>query len=491
MLRIAGAFAVLACEILLPFPVAAADEDLRAILRAQQAEIDTLKQELERLKGAPSALSKDLPDAPAIEATPNASAASPAPASHPGAAAVSLAKGRLSFSTDDGQFVTALRSLVQFDTALYHQSAAPSGIQLGSGYNFRRAQIGIEGTVFHDWSYNVTLDLGGSGTEKSGYIYYAYAQYNGLKPFIVRIGASTPPLTIDDATGSGDLVFLERAAAVDLARNIAGGPSRDALTVLSQGDRYLASLSFTGGKVGDAAVFGEQQALVGRLGNLVVDNADFRLLLDAGGTYVLKVPSTAAGRNPPASFSFGIAPELTVDSTGAKLVATQSFDASHVMQWDVDGASTWRNFSAQGGYFGYHVDLRAPGLADPHFMGWYAQASWLLTGENRVYDPATASFRNPQPAHPLGSGAGAFEFAARYSSLDLNFQSGAFGTAAPSAGVRGGRQDIWTFGLNWFPNSIFHFALNYQLFSIDRLAPSGSDLGFRGHAISLRSQFSL
>jgi phosphate-selective porin OprO/OprP len=57
--------------------------------------------------------------------------------------------------------------------------------------------------------------------------------------------------------------------------------------------------------------------------------------------------------------------------------------------------------------------------------------------------------------------------------------------------VRGGRQDIWTFGLNWFPNSIFHFALNYQLFSIDRLAPSGSDLGFRGHAISLRSQFSL
>src|SRR6185437_5753875 len=84
MLRIAGAFAVLACEILLPLPVAAADEDLRAILRAQQAEIDTLKQELERLKGAPSALSKDLPDAPAIEATPNASAASPAPASHPG-----------------------------------------------------------------------------------------------------------------------------------------------------------------------------------------------------------------------------------------------------------------------------------------------------------------------------------------------------------------------------------------------------------------------
>ena len=61
-----------------------------------------------------------------------------------------------------------------------------------------------------------------------GYIYNAYIQYDGLKPFGFRIGAYTPSEGIEDQTGSADLFFLERAASVDIARNIAGAPSREA-----------------------------------------------------------------------------------------------------------------------------------------------------------------------------------------------------------------------------------------------------------------------
>ena len=82
----------------------------------------------------------------------------------------------------------------------------------------------------------------------------------------------------EGSTGSADLLFLERPASSDIARNIAGAPSRDAVTIFAQGNTYLASLSFTGGKVGDAATFDEQQALVGRFAWLAYSDSDIHWL---------------------------------------------------------------------------------------------------------------------------------------------------------------------------------------------------------------------
>ena len=65
-------------------------------------------------------------------------------------------------------------------------------------------------------------------------------------------------------TGSGDLLFLERASAQDVSRNIAGGPGREGIDLFAQGDNYLVSVSYTGKKTTDAATFDAQQALVSR-----------------------------------------------------------------------------------------------------------------------------------------------------------------------------------------------------------------------------------
>ncbi|MDB5740863.1 MAG: porin, partial [Alphaproteobacteria bacterium] len=85
-----------------------------------------------------------------------------------------IPNGRLSFATPDGQFSLALRGLVQFDAGYFSQGKNPASVDLNSGTNFRRAQLGFQGTVFKDWSYNFIYDFGGSGVEKNGYIYYAY-----------------------------------------------------------------------------------------------------------------------------------------------------------------------------------------------------------------------------------------------------------------------------------------------------------------------------
>ena len=162
---------------------------------------------------------------------------------------VGLDNGRLTIATADGRFTMAFRTLIQFDTGYFAQGKNPASVDLNSGANFRRAQIGVTGTAWKDWSYNLTLDFAGNGLESSGYLYTAYVEYDGLKPFAIRAGAYAPPAGIEDATGSADLLFLERPASADIARNIAGSPSRTAVTLFAQDTDYLLAASLTGDKV--------------------------------------------------------------------------------------------------------------------------------------------------------------------------------------------------------------------------------------------------
>ena len=56
-----------------------------------------------------------------------------------------FSNGRLSFASADGAFTLALRALVQFDAAYFAQGRNPASVDLNSGTNFRRAQLGFTG----------------------------------------------------------------------------------------------------------------------------------------------------------------------------------------------------------------------------------------------------------------------------------------------------------------------------------------------------------
>jgi phosphate-selective porin OprO/OprP len=101
--------------------------------------------------------------------------------------------GRFTFTSADGDFSLSLRALVQYDMGYFSQGRNPASVDLNSGTNFRRAQLGFQGTVFRDWSYNFIYDFGGYGAEGRGYIYSAYLEFDGLKPFVFRAGAYSPP----------------------------------------------------------------------------------------------------------------------------------------------------------------------------------------------------------------------------------------------------------------------------------------------------------
>jgi len=435
---------------------------------------------------------------------------------------VTISNGRPTFATADGDFSAAIRTLVQYDWGYYSQGAgaknlpAAYGPDLSSGSNFRRVYLGIQGKLFGEWSYNANFDFGGSGgTETPGHVQSLYLQYDGFAPWAFRVGAYPPPANIEDGTSSGDTIFLERNSPSNLQRGLAGGDGRDAISILYTGDRLYGAVSYTGGKVQDAAVFDEQQAVLGRVSYLLWSRPEAHFLIGANGTHILKLPDALANgsadlRNTPGatalnSVTLSDPPELTIDSNGIKLANTGALSANHLTQWGVETAGNLSSFYAQAGYYGFQID-RAPvafktftsatasktSIVQPSnntFGSWYVQASWLLTGESRSYNPQTGAFTPPKPADPFHltkGGWGAWELAARYSDLNLNSHASdpaSVITAWTTTGaqtytfyntVRGGDQKIATVGLNWYPNNAVRFALDYQWIDVSRLQAPGT-----------------
>lgn len=406
----------------------------------------------------------------------------------------SFASGRPVITSADKRFSLAIRALGQFDAAYYMQSARalalPSGEDLSSGTNFRRAQLGIQGTLFGDWSYQVNTEFGGPGTESGGRVQALWVEYDGWKPFAVRIGAYPPAFGLEDNTGAADTMFLERAAPSDIIRNAVGGDGRDAASLLYAGDNFYGALSYTGGKVGDSGVFDEQEAVTAR-GAYSWAGTDSRFVVSVTGADMFRGPDSAPGPGSARALTLSAAPELTVDSQNTKFVSTGAVNTENARFWGVESGVTWDRFYAQAGYFGYEMSQRVaaptPSKPDLNFDGWYAQASWVLTGEERGWSTANAAFTAPKPEGEWG----AWELAARYSDLDLNDHAGGIALATPFGGVRGGEQKIWTAGINWYPNSVLHFALDYQWMDVNRLNAAGAGIGQRVQALSFRSQVAL
>ncbi|MDZ4372084.1 MAG: porin, partial [Phenylobacterium sp.] len=100
-------------------------------------------------------------------------------------------------------------------------------------------------------------------------------------------------------------------------------------------------------------------------------------------------------------------------------------------------------------------------------------------------------FKGIKPAkafNPADGAWGAVQIAARYSVLDLNDGAGVAGAATPAGGIRGGEQTIASVVLNWHPNTVYRFQLQYQTVDVDRLNAAGVEVGQDADIISLRSQ---
>jgi phosphate-selective porin OprO and OprP len=435
---------------------------------------------------------------------------------------------RPTITAADGRSSISFRANVQMDGALYGESpqgALTSDFRRGSvgglpnrennaardfsdGLYFRRARFGVEGTMAREFNYRLLLELGGSGTEGPTRINDAWIAYTGFAPFTFQLGAFSPPANMDDGTTPEDLPFLERASASELSRALGGADGRIGLAIKASGTRWMSSLAFTTRTVNDAEIFDTALSAVARAGFLLATGPDYNLHVGASGTYVFAPADQGSGTTPRHPLRFRDRPEIRVDSV--RLIDTGNIDADNASVYGVEFGGNFRNWYLQGEHFWFDVErTRATTLPDPDFSGYYLQGSWILSGESRRYNATTGSFQNPRPMVPFSSvgGFGAWELAARYSRMDLDFLEGLEGIPASTASVRGGNQSVMTLGVNWYPNPNIKVMMNYLMIDVERLnpagpgntqpfgpapdtPPSGVDIGQDLDVFALRTQFS-
>jgi phosphate-selective porin OprO/OprP len=306
---------------------------------------------------------------------------------------------------------------------------------------------------------------------------------------------------------------MERSVVEDLARGLAAGDTRLGAQVYGWGDNWLISAAVTGRTIGvlntgtATAVpqtWGDQVGFVGRVAVVPFHGADWLVQVGAHGSYVDRPANTAGpGTNGLTPLNgrvvaFSNTQQLRVD--GTKLINTGNIDASHADTAGVELAAQKANFVVQGEYESFGVS-RTDIASNPNFAGYYIEGVWGITGEPRTYNHQTAAFDAPMPLHPFSwdNGTwGAFEFGIRYSDMDLNYHAGAPGTAPTATAIRGGEEQNVSLDLNWYPNSVMKFMLDYEHVHIIRLSPNaavystptGAQIGQTYDALALRSQFS-
>jgi phosphate-selective porin OprO/OprP len=456
----------------------------------------------------------------AVSANPaNANAAIPVKGPvAPTDAIVTMPNNRPTICTADQQNCVSITSRLHVDVGGYDyrpNSAATVPQGLDNGVNARRARIGVLGKFMGDWNYALIYDFAGSsdgfaGTASAGGvpvgflpggglsgIENAYLSYTGFKPFggklAIEGGFMDIPYTLDEATSSNDTLFMERSSAQVIATNIAANDARATIGTRWYNDVFWAGGYVTGpttGAIHSASSVNpngtsEQLGATARVAGQVINGSNYSLHLGADAEFLIQ-PQHNFVTNAQ-TLTLSDRPELRIDPTA--IVSTGALaGVSGAQVYSAEAAGAYGPLYFQGEYFWYNVDRGAlPGLPSIKFEGGYAQASWVLTGETHAYDPSTAAYKGIIPANPFslaGGGWGAWEIAGRISTIDLNDQ------LATANGVAGGRQTIYTAGLNWYVNRNVRFMFDYLHGDITKQASSTNpaDVGARFDAVAMRTQ---
>jgi phosphate-selective porin OprO/OprP len=166
-----------------------------------------------------------------------------------------------------------------------------------------------------------------------------------------------------------------------------------------------------------------------------------------------------------------------------------------VLTWGVEAVGSYGPASVQAEYFGAHYDrdggsvleastlgYYAPGGSSLDFNGYYVYGTLYLTGESRaaaykVKALNPSNFGQIKILNPLSKGGiGAWELAARFSTLNLNngpytgtnfvnlialAPNTATRTYVANSSVLGGREEDMTLGMNWYPDIGFRIMANW------------------------------
>ncbi len=338
-------------------------------------------------------------------------------------------KDKFVVESGDGDFSMRVGGRIQADAAIYDEDTR----RQNDGTEMRRARLFVQGKLWDAWKYKLQYDFVKTGS--SG-IADAYIQYTGL-PWKIKMGHFKQPFSLQNMTSSKYVTFTERGLPYLFSpgRAIGIGAGRS-----SNNWSFNAGL-FGEGIDGASGDEDEGYALTGRATYAPILTKQQNMHLGASLSYQSSGSDDA--------ISFSERPESHVTNT--KEVSTGSINAESNLRSVVEAAYTHGPFSLQGEYFYVDIDRDSATLSDLDFSGYYLEGSWFLTDDMRNYSGSKGAFGKIKPGSIVGKGGiGAWQLAARFSSVDLNDND-----------ILGGDAENFSLGLNWYATNNIRMSANY------------------------------
>jgi phosphate-selective porin OprO/OprP len=361
--------------------------------------------------------------------------------------------GKLKVSSQDGEFSWGLIGRVMVD----YNMASSDDSKIGDDSVFiRRGRLGMEGAMWKHWIWKYEMDFAEDGVStKDAYLGYKSGNW------WIKTGQSHIPYGLATMSSSKYMTFIERPLLADGTLQVARQLGVAGF-IKDQNGRWTFHTGVFGGAVGGniAAGFDDEVNVAAR-GTFVplMKDKNHLLTVGAGVWYrdMVDRPLTI-GQDPGI---IRIAPNFQSAAFGNQAGATAVDDT---LGFNIEGAVVYGPFGLKSEYSHMTVNSERSGVSDVDLDGYYAEASYFLTGESLNYDTGKAQFGSVAPKGIVGKGGiGAWQVAVRYDVLNLNDAVDALGVGA------GGDQSAFTAGLNWYVNKNMRFMLNYvHVLELDR-----------------------
>ena len=314
-----------------------------------------------------------------------------------------------------------------------------------SQVNLTQARLGIDGKAFRFWEYKFEYDFAGSApltsltgttTTPAGGIRDAFVALGYFDPVIFQAGNFYEPFSLERINSKLYTDFMERSLVTEGL-----GPSRHiGVAAFTSGQNWTVKGGFFSTSFEDKALAplpgGNQYwDLAGRVTFAPIMTND--ALLHVGGSVRYQRPNNATAVSDDRVLALGNNVRTEANVLNENLLGTQPLDCAatvlgenctkNVLDYGAEAVAAYGPFSVQAEYMGAHYNrdpaliefLRAPGASSLNFSGYYAYATWYLTGESRAASYRT-DYRRPgtfdqiKILHPFSAGGtGAWELAAR------------------------------------------------------------------------------
>ena len=382
--------------------------------------------------------------------------------------------GKMHIRSKDSNFHLWFDNRVNIESAVYAPTESVDGLssktnkdleeddgefRFSNGTIIRRARFGVKATLYKNWFAELDVDFANNEVE----IKDMFMGYRFNDNWNVKFGNFKVPMSMERVTSSKYLMSAERPMPVEA---FADG-RRVGLAGTGWGKGWWASAGVFGRSVDilqkERNRGNDGWALAARAAVSPVNNDD--MTIHIGGYANYQTPSHEGASDP--MVLFRTLPESRVDHRRFVQAEVENVNNYLTLGWEL--GFRYRKFLAYGEYIFNTIsryyyekkDVKAD-LKNAQFNGWYAQASYMILGENRKYSPGDAEF-GPMKVRQKG---GNLEIAARISTINMNdwHDSRAY--------ITGGKATALSASLNWYPISNVVIGANYTFMNNDKYADS-------------------